>query len=290
MYSHSFFLQFAINLTETRQLQEMEAMGDSNSSEQLALTSQAAMSSSNELQALHDTAPLVEIAQPLIEQIAGGLRGMTKIVGSATPVNKITPDLLAAAAEVKEQIDKEVMLPITELNEHIKARKSQIAVMFNNQMTQLAALKEMLATLKKGEASIEEKLEVVGANAESLAKRSASALQSANDLLPTITQAEFDYFQELERLQERTKQWQEQMDRLKLKASTLQESAENGTNKGTMEIPEATRSTLYDMLRGSDSRMKKYAIRLKDAEIRVDELAAAAGWDRDPHGQVAEKQ
>jgi DNA repair exonuclease SbcCD ATPase subunit len=267
----------------------MEAIGDSHN-EQLAISSHAASSSSKELQALHDTAPLIEIAQPLMEKAASGLRGLTKIVGSATPVDEITPDLLAAAAQVKEQIDKEVMLPIMELSEHVKARKREIAVMFNNQMVQLAALKDMLATLKKGEASIQEKSEVVSANAESLAKRSASVLQSANDLLPTITQAEFDYFQELERLQERTKHWQEQQERLALIASMLRDSAENGTNKGTMEIAESQRNNLHDMLKGSDSRMKKYAARLKDAEIRVDELAAAAGWDRDPHGPVAEKQ
>jgi archaellum component FlaC len=282
-------VQFAINLTETRQLQEMEAIGDS-SNERLAISSQATASSNKELQVLHDTAPLVDIAQPLMEKAASGLRGLTKIVGSATPVDKITPDLLAAAAQVKEQIDKEVMLPIMELNEHVKARKREIAVMFNNQMAQLAALKDMLATLKKGEASILEKSQVVSSNAESLAKRSGSVLQSANDLLPTITQAEYDYFQELERLQERIKHWQEQKDRLARKAASLRDSAENGTNNGILDIPGTQRSNLHDMLKGSDSRMKRYAARLSEAEIRVDELAAAAGWDRDPHGPVAENQ
>ena len=177
-----------------------------------------------------------------------------------------------------------------ELNEHIKARKREIATSFNNQMSQVAGLVEMLASLKKGEASIAERVEVVNANAESLAKRSASVLQSANDLLPTITQAEFDYFQELSRLQERTKQWQERLDRLKLKATAMLGSAEKGTNNGTLEIPQSTLTHLHEMLKGSETMMKKYAIRLTDAEYRADELAAAAGWDRDPHGPVGEKQ
>ncbi len=267
----------------------MEAISDNNT-EQLAITNHAAKSANNELQVLHDTPSLVEIAKPLIEKAIEGLRGMGKIVGSATPVDKITPDLLAAAAQVKEQTDKDVMLPIMELNEHVRARKQDIVVMFNNQMAQLMALREMIAKIKRGESSIAEKMEIINANAESLAKRSASVLQSAHDLQPTITQAEFDYFQELQRLHDRTKHWKGQLDRLNLRASSLRENSESAANMRTMDIPASTRQNLNAMLNASQSRLKSYSTRLKDAEFRVDELAAVAGWDRDPHGPVGVMQ
>jgi DNA repair exonuclease SbcCD ATPase subunit len=285
-------LQIAINLTETRQIQEMEAINDSTT-EKLALTAHAANNNNNnpELQALHDTPPLVEIAKPLIEKTIEGIRGMGKIVGSATPVDKITPELLAVAAQVKEQTDKEIMLPMMELNEHIRARKQEIVVMFNNQMTQLHTLRKMIAKLKQGETDLSEKLEVISSNAESLAKRSASVLQAAHDLQPTITQAEFDYFQELQRLQDRAKQWTSQIDRLKLKASALRDASQNSTSKaGVMSIDEGTRQNLHAMLKASETRMKNYSTRLKDAEYRVDELAAVVGWDRDPQEPVGLRQ
>lgn len=267
----------------------MEAIIDTNS-EQLEITSHGTRIASKELQALHKTLPLAEIAKPLIAKTLEGIRGMAKIVGSATPVEKITPDLLAAAAQIKEQTDNEIMLPIIELNEHLRAKKQEIVVMFNNQVAQLDTLRATVTKLQLRESSIAEKLEIIDANAESLVKRSASVLQSAHDLQPTITQAEFDYFQELRRLHDRTQQWRGQLDRLKSRATTLRDNAEHGADKGKMEIPAETKKNLNAMLNASESRLKKYSTRLKDAEYRIDELAEIAGWERDPHGTVGVKQ
>lgn len=254
--------------------------------EQLAIANTAEIS--NELAVLQQTAPLTEIAIPLIEKIKSGLLSMRKIAGSATPVEKITPELLAAAAQIKEQSDKDVVMPIIELNEYVASKKQELPVAFNNLVAQLNTLREMHAQVKQGEASIEEKLKTISANADALSQRSSSVLQSATDLLPTITQAEYDYFQELQRLNSRTKQWKEQLDRIKDKVSSLDTSS--GTNMGKLEIAPECIDQLNAMLDASDLKMKKYSTRLKDVEDRVDVLAAVAGWDRDPHGPLGAYQ
>ena len=119
----------------------MDAMGDIQSEQLTVAAAQTADMSHTtppkELQFLQDTPALVDVAKPLMAKALQGLRAMGKIVGSATPVDKITPDLLAAAAQIKEQTDKEVMLPIIELHEHVRARSQEIVVMFNDQMAQL---------------------------------------------------------------------------------------------------------------------------------------------------------
>jgi SMC interacting uncharacterized protein involved in chromosome segregation len=272
----------------------MDAMGDIQSEQLTVAAAQTADMSHTtppkELQFLQDTPALVDVAKPLMAKALQGLRAMGKIVGSATPVDKITPDLLAAAAQIKEQTDKEVMLPIIELHEHVRARKKDIVVMFNNQMAQLKSVREMLAELQEGEASIAEKLEIINENALSMAARSASVLQAAHVLQPTITQAEYDYFQELERLHLRAAQWQEQLNHLKASASTLTDSVKNGTISHFGEIPEDTQKNLVAMLDGCDARIKDYTIRVKEQEYLIDELAAAAGWDRESHGEFKPEQ
>jgi hypothetical protein len=271
----------AVNLTETRQLREMEALGDN---EQLAIQAKGSNNVDQELAALQDTSPLVDIIEPVMQQLVAGLGRMGVFVGSATTTSDITPDLLAAAVSVKEQCDKEILLPMLEMSEHVNARKKELAIMYENQIEQLKTLKAMVSKLKHRTNAIHEKAEVVGTNAKSLAQRSASVLQSSTDLLPTITQSEFDYFQELKRLDEKTKKWQEEVERRNVQVSSLCDALDDGTTSGPLKLPEESIAGSRSLLKATDTMIKKQKERLKEAEERVDELVAVAGIDRDPHG------
>ena len=149
---------------------------------------------------------------------------MGKVVGTSTPTSKVTPDLLAAAVEVKERCDREVLLPMLEMNEHIRGRKKELAIMFENMVGKLKVLRETVHKLNKKTHVLQEKAETVQSNAKSLAQRSASVLQSSNDLLPTITQSEYNYFQELKRLDTKTKVWNEELNKQRSRVLALQES------------------------------------------------------------------
>lgn len=91
-----------MNLTETRQLRELEDLGDVH----VALTNtphqqQQQSASEQDLKVLHDTVSLTDKIEPIMQKIIGGIGRMGKVVGSSTETSQVTPDLLAAAVEVK---------------------------------------------------------------------------------------------------------------------------------------------------------------------------------------------
>jgi len=277
----------AINLTESRQLQEMDTIGDGD---ELAKQANGATTLDRELRALQDTAPLAEIVEPLLKKVIAGLGGMGKVVGSSTPAAAITPDLLAAATSVKERCDKEILLPLLELNEYVKARRKELKVMHENQMAQVKSLKDLMAKLKQRNSTINEKAEIVATNAKVMAQRSGSVLQASSDLLPTITQTEFDYFQELKRLHEKTNEWQQEFEHLNRKVSIIGESVDNGILAGPMVLPRDLINNSTFLLRGCEKNIRDEKTKLREAKDQVDMLAAVAGVDLDPNGPVGTLQ
>lgn len=276
-------IQCPMNLTETRQLHEMEAI---NETEQLAIEAESNSAVTQELTILSEHPPLIDSARPLIEKVIDGLQGMGKVVGSATSPYDITPEILAASLDVKEQCDKSVILPLVELNEHVNIRRRVIASMFNDQVKHIRELKENLQKLKLGQASIKEKVEIVTANAESLAARSSSVLQSAGDLMPTITQSEHDYFRELQRLDEKTRQWEATLERVRLRSFKLTDSVRDGTAGGHLSLPTESRAQVKTLVKDVDPKMRQYKDKIEELTFRVDELAAVAGIEYDPDGEV----
>jgi hypothetical protein len=262
-----------VNLTETRHYHEMEALSENNDRPAI----QGASASDLALRSLQDIAPLHELLQPLFQKIGSGLAGMGKIVGSETHKKDITPDLLAVSMSVKERCDNEVVLPVLEMTEIVSARQKELAIMYDNQLAQLKTLKETVALLKEKMGAIREKAEVARTNAKSLAQRSAAALQSSTDLLPTITQAEYDYFQELKRLDDKTKDWQEEFERMNLKVSGLRDSVDEGKTPGPLTLKSDAVQNANMLLKATGAMQKKQTERLDEAEEKVDELATVAG-------------
>jgi hypothetical protein len=267
-----------VNLTETRHYHEMEALSENNDRPAI----QGASASDLALRSLQDIAPLHELLQPLFQKIGSGLAGMGKIVGSETHKKDITPDLLAVSMSVKERCDNEIVLPVLEMTEIVSARQKELAIMYDNQLAQLKTLKETVALLKEKMGAIREKAEVARTNAKSLAQRSAAALQSSTDLLPTITQAEYDYFQELKRLDDKTKDWQEEFERMNLKVSGLRDSVDEGKTPGPLTLKSDAVQNANMLLKATGAMQKKQTERLDEAEEKVDELAAVAGIDLEP--------
>ena len=234
------------------------------------------------LKALQDTTPLYELLDPLFRKLTTGLANMTRIVGTATPPKDITPDLLAVGALVKERCDNGVILPVMEMNEIVSAHRETLDIMYDNQVAQLTALKGNVKKMRENMAVIREKAEIANANAKSLAQRSASVLQSAYDLLPTITQAEYDYFQELKKLDQKTIGWQQEFERLKLKLHTLQDSIDEGTINGSLQLTSDCLQRANMLLLACGTLIKKQTARLKEASDNIDDLAAVAGLDLTP--------
>jgi hypothetical protein len=271
----------AINLTETRHLREMENFagpeqvlaiqdGQSNS---ISEAEQLALSSLNETQALTD------IVQPLIRDVIEGIGALAQVGGSATAQADVTPDVLAAVIGIQSKCKKGIFIPLMEIKEHVNARREELKEINKKQMLQLKVLKETIANLREKQVSIKEKTEIMVDNSKSLADRSASALQSSKDLLPTITQSEYDYFQELKRLDEKTQMWKSEVDRLSLNVSSINHSS--AATPGTFSLSPDDLNNPRQLLTATGMMLEKYKTEFASAEENVDRLAAVAGFVRD---------
>lgn len=144
--------------------------------------------------------PLYEVLEPMLQKISAGVAGMGKYVGSQTPSNQVDPGMLAVALGVKERCDNEVVLPLLELKQTIRARRQVMKVVLVAQMKELSSLKKVIRVMEDRMTGIKEKAQTAQVNAQELAKRSDAVMQASHDLMPTLTQAEYDYFQLLKRL------------------------------------------------------------------------------------------
>jgi hypothetical protein len=144
--------------------------------------------------------PLVDEVKPLIEQIKNGLAKMGHFVGSETDFANITPDVLAVVVQIKKRCDDEVVVPLVELKNIVEKRRAVLASMLVDQVAQLQTAHETIRTLQSRMGAIVERLETVKSNAASLSERSLNAIQTSHRLLPTITQAEYDFVQMTKRM------------------------------------------------------------------------------------------
>jgi hypothetical protein len=268
----------AVNLTETRHLREMESLAGDSPTRPLAIEDGTASDTERLLtQSLRETEPLLDIVQPLIEKVHHGISKMAQLGGSSTPYSEITPNVLAGAVAIGTQCEKEVLLPLVEMNEHVSARRSELTAMYQNQIQQMKALQAMILKLRERSGAIEEKSETVKLNAQSLAQRSASVLQSTTDLLPTITEAEYSYFEQLKRMESKLAEWENEVERLKIKVSTLSDVFKLGSAGCPMKISQEELINYKKVLRASEKHIQKYSTKLGSVEGRIFEVAKVVG-------------
>jgi len=190
-----------VDVTESKYLHEFEtrfqAPLESESSSTSALT----------------TAPFHTEVEPLVQKINSGLASMGRIVGSETSYKEITPDTLAVALRVKKRCDDTVVLPLLQLKKLVDQRRETIRTTLKNQKTQLKTVLKGVQDLKQGLSLIGEKMERAETNASLLSERSVTVLQAGRDLMPTITQAEYDYFQDMKRLSLKVTQMEKETQR-----------------------------------------------------------------------------
>jgi len=246
------------------------------------MESDASHQVATELAALQDVQPLIDIISPLKDNVLKGLGAMGRIVGSTTETSNITPDLLAAAAAVKERCDREIVLPVMEINEHVMARRKDLEIMQKDQQKQLQNLQSIIKKMKERDSAIRQMSAVISENAKSLVQRSASVLQSATDLQPTITRAEYDYFQELKKLHEKTQIWEQDFERMDLKVSSLKETLANGVSAGApVDLPPEQVEQAQQLLNACAVARRKQERTIEECGHKLDELAAALGMERE---------
>jgi hypothetical protein len=262
-----------VNVTERQLTHEMEFLSKGYTEQQRELQLQQQVAGSPAFKALRtteSTRPFYEKIEPLIEQINKGLAGMSKIVGSETEYKDVTPDILAVANRVKERCDKEVVLPMLELKKAVDAQKEGLRSMIETQQRQVESLTKQVATLRERMNAIGERMQQAEENAMALSDRSSRALQASRDLLNTATQAEYDYFQDMRRLDLKVKQMATEMKDLAANVTSRCESLEEKKVSDTMSglsAEEVKRANA--LLKGQEAFLQESRKRLDAAEVRT---------------------
>mmetsp|Transcript_9249 Transcript_9249/g.27559 ORF Transcript_9249/g.27559 Transcript_9249/m.27559 type:complete len:882 (+) Transcript_9249:77-2722(+) len=268
----------AINLTETRHLRDFESFAAPEQTVLAIEDGSVAARSQAEKQALallDKTRPLAEVVQPLMRDVFKGITGLAQVGGSATAQADITPAVLAGVVGIVSKCKKEIQLPLKTMNEHVSARRAESNAVIAKQNRQLKALKEMIANLRETQNIVREKAEIMLQNSKSLADRSASVMQSSKDLLPTITQAEYDYFQELRRLDEKSKLWKNETERLSRKILSINDSLAHSTSD-MVNLSSFDQENAGQLLYTSGMLLKGYEQKLASEKVKLGGLTAYA--------------
>ena len=273
-----------INLTETRHRCELENFDapDQVLAIKDAQDNSISQAENRALTALDESEPLSNIVQPLMQDVMKGIGALAQVGGTSTAQENVTPDILAGFVGIERKCKTEIFLPLMEMNEHVTARKAEFKADSERRKQQLKTLKEMIAKLREKQNIINEKKEIMLENSKSLTDRSASVLQSSKDLFPTITQAEYDYFQELKRIDEKTKIWKNEVEILSRKVSSLNDSVA-AKNPDPLTIPSHYMQQTAQLLTASGRNLKQYERSMAAAGDRLDGLASFAGYEIHPN-------
>lgn len=256
-----------VNMTHAQFLHELEGMTKSeHSKEIIAFQGQANV---KELM----SPPFYEKIDALIKNVTSGLSSFSKLVGTETKFTDITPDVLAVALKLKERSDKEVVMPLLELRSLVDNRRQLIKVTIDLQKKQLKEINENVNILREKMKSLMSKMEQANDNAATLAERSKLVVQAANDLLPKVTVAESEYFQDIQRLDRKVFALQYETKKLIDATQTQCRSIDEDKIKKAFSLADATMvDTANRVLKGQDVYLQVARARIKEKEQHVSEI------------------
>jgi len=263
----------AVNLTESLYLHEAESM----IREEENVENEKSRVASEALAAMESTPPLHELLVPLFEQVNRGLAGMGKIVGGRTLPKDINPATLATVISVKERCEKEIILPMQEMDQLAASRLKELKEMYKSQLQQMAALKETTQLLRDWMKVTSEKMEVAESNAALLAQRSSAIYQACQDLRPTVTTKEREYFDLLRRVKVKCDKWEESIGAVLNESSKLCEAIDAGQAKTSVDLTEEDDKHCRALQRGMELSLKTSRKSVDRAKSIVNTVCSATG-------------
>jgi len=214
----------AVNVTAAQYLNEASLLGTKETSTPLLLKEHASPSSktaSQALAAMESIPPFYEVSIPLIQKAGVGLSSVGKLVGGSTQPCNIQAGMVATLIDTKSKLERNVVLPLRELFHQITQRTKLLEQMYASQALQLAKLKGQMDVLRQRQKESIELKKMLEGQSALLCQRSAGVLETSRDLLPTITQAEYDYFQQLKRWETTCESREDMVTRIQADASNL---------------------------------------------------------------------
>mmetsp|Transcript_21604 Transcript_21604/g.30259 ORF Transcript_21604/g.30259 Transcript_21604/m.30259 type:complete len:1019 (-) Transcript_21604:60-3116(-) len=267
----------AFNLTAAQYLREASKNKDIDKSRDLEMIkSKEDIENEKFHNAMEAMPPLYEIIEPLIDKVKTGLSKMGKIVGGSTQPKDVTPGLLATFLTTKQNYEKDVVLPLQELNERTMQRYKYLKQMQKHQVEQARQLQDSIRTFKEGIKLTAERSKVANLNADLLAQRSASVLEATRDLVPTITEAEHKYFTQLSRYSTGCGKWENSVNDIKNRCAALKDSIDSSVRSNEnickVDLGEEQIQLCQNLLDGEDQLLEQTLRRVKDMESKLENV------------------
>ncbi|GKY96966.1 hypothetical protein MPSEU_000655600 [Mayamaea pseudoterrestris] len=255
-----------VDVAQSQAVHELEYMTErsaTSENNQLVLTMSAPKASDDALQLLEDIRPFHEKIAPLLRQLEKGIGGLTQVVGSSTKSSDISPEQLAVAIQLHEECNQQIVLPLVELKKLTVMRQEALKNVVDSQQQQLSALSRTVASLQIKASTLTQGLVGAATNASILSERGVGLLQACKELVPTITQAEYDYFQDIQRVSTKCKQVEKELEaaratKVKLKGEPLE-----------VDIDPEQAKLAKDMLRFSGLTLANMSRQIRDAEMKL---------------------
>jgi hypothetical protein len=240
---------------------------------------------SNEvLSAMESIPPLHELIKPQIEKISNGLSNMTKIVGGSTDPREITPGILATFLSTKQSSEQDIILPLKEMNSLVVSRVKYLRSMKDNQREQLKELKATVQLLQDRMKATSEKMALVQSNTKILSNRSASILETARDLSPSITEAEYLFFKDVKRIAANCDKWDGVIEDIKGQCASLRVDASATSTSSNTTLTNLTpeqKQMCDTLLEGQNEILKGVKSRVRIMEYKRDKILVACGLEEE---------
>lgn len=243
----------------------------------------------NQIHAVEDTTgpdvlkkvkPLNELLQPLTDKVCNGLSNLGKIVGGNTMPKDVGPENLAVFLETQRSCEQSIVMPMEEMSRIISGRKDLMKELYESQSSELERLAKLIKDLKTKCESTRKKVAELETESTTLASRSSAVLTATRDLRPKLTDAEAQYFQDLERYEMSCNKWEEQVKQISNDADATCKAMsagaiESGEVRCLVDLPDDKIEICHKMLCGEKEMLKRTEYKINHSAAALNEVSPA---------------
>ena len=267
----------AMNMTAAIYLNEAKNQLDLEKEMPIEI-SDAEKESNAALRAMDSVLPLHEQIKPHFDQISSGLSNMSKIVGGSTNPRDASPGMLATFLTTKQSMEQDIVLPLKKMHALVETRQKYLDTIKDHQLKQLQNLQTMVKKLKDQMQTISKKKIMLESNTQLLSERSAAVLAAARDLSPNITEAEHQFFKDVQRYEASCEKYEAALEEIRAQTSSVGKDIKNGVKIDVTLTP--GQKTLCDqLLDGQHALLQKVKGEVKKMEHKRDKLVVACGFE-----------
>lgn len=222
------------------------------------------------------------------------------MIGSTTYPKNAGPAKATLVLATTQKLQKEIVLPLHEICDKTQSHKKIILLMYQSQI-ELQTLKSLVDKAKKNCEITVTKFQAVEKNANLLSQRSAAIFEASRSIDSKISQAEFEYFNHLKRLEILSNKWEERLKKIQnhikmnytwnrnenLPSSYYNNSDISGNGddeaKCLLYLSEEQVQMCSDLLRGQDAMLKSSRSTLNQVDSFARDFMKKKGLRMDNH-------